>query len=108
VKRGDLVTIALRGDYGKPRPALVVQSNFFDALPSVTLLPVTSDLRDVELFRVTIQPEEANGLRKPSQIMVDKAITVARAKIGARIGALDANVMLEVTRRLAIFLGIAK
>jgi mRNA interferase MazF len=108
VKRGELVTVALRGGYGKPRPALVIQSDFFDAHPSVTVLPVTSDLRDAPLFRVTVQPAETNGLRKPSQIMIDKAVTVARAKFGARLGSLDADVMLEVSRRLAIFLGIAK
>lgn len=108
MRRGELVTVALRGDYGKPRPALVIQSDFFDAHPSVTLLPVTSDLRDAALFRVTVQPAEKNGLQKPSQIMIDKAVTIARAKVGARFGSLDADVMLEVSRRLAIFLGIAR
>jgi mRNA interferase MazF len=108
VKRGDLVTVALQGDFGKPRPALVIQSDFFDVHPSVTLLPVTSDLRDAPLFRITVQPDRTNGLRKPSQIMVDKAVTVGRPKVGARFGSLDADVMLEVSRRLAIFLGIAK
>ncbi len=108
VRRGDLVTVALRGDYGKPRPALVVQSDFFDAHPSVTVLPVTSDLRDAPLFRITVQPDGENGLRKPSQIMVDKAVTVARTKVGARLGSLDAGAMVQVNRSLAIFLGIAK
>jgi mRNA interferase MazF len=108
VRRGELVTVPLRGDYGKPRPAVVIQADFFDAHPSVTVLPVTSDLRDTPLFRVTVQPAETNGLSKPSQIMIDKAVTIARAKVGARLGSLDADVMLEVSRRLAIFLGIAK
>jgi mRNA interferase MazF len=108
VRRGELVTIALSGDYGKPRPALVIQSDFFDAHPSVTVLPVTSDLRDAPFFRVTVQPAEMNGLRKPSQIMIDKAVTIARANVGARLGSLDDDVILEVSRRLAIFLGIAK
>lgn len=108
VRRGELVTVALRGDYGKPRPALVIQSDFFDSHPSVTVLPVTSDLRDAPLFRITVEPAATNGLRKPSQIMIDKAVTVARAKVASRFGSLDAEVMLEVSRRLAIFLGIAK
>jgi mRNA interferase MazF len=86
----------------------VIQSDFFDAHPSVTVLPVTSDLRDAPFFRVTVQPAEMNGLRKPSQIMIDKAVTIARAKVGARLGSLDDDVILEVSRRLAIFLGIAK
>ena len=108
MKRGDLVTIALRGDYGKPRPALVIQSDFFDAHPSVTVLPLTSELRDAPLFRITVEPDGANGLRKPSQIMIDKAVTVARTKVGASFGSLDTHAMLEISRRLAIFLGIAK
>ena len=78
MRRGDPVTITLPGDYGKPRPALVLQSDLFDQHPSVTVLPVTSALRETPLFRLTLQPDAGNGLRLPSQIMVDKAHTVAR------------------------------
>jgi mRNA interferase MazF len=108
MKRGDLVTIALQGDYGKPRPALVIQSDFFDAHPSVTVLPITSELRDTPLFRVSVKPNPNNSLRKPSQVMVDKSVSVAREKIGETFGYLDAGQMLEVERCLAVFLGIAK
>ena len=82
VKRGDLVTIALQGDYGKPRPALVIQSDLFDEHPSVTVLPMTSDLRPTPLFRVTLDPTPDNGLRLPSQVMVDKTMTVAETRLG--------------------------
>ena len=105
--RGDLVTIALSGDYGKPRPALVIQSDLFDAHPSVTILPVTSELRDAPLFRIAVMPSVVNGLRKRSQVMVDKPQTVARNKIGKTIGRLDDDVMLGVNRALAVFLGFA-
>lgn len=71
MRRGDLVTIALQGDLGKPRPALVIQSDLFDEHPSVTVLPVTSELRDTPLFRITIEPNAENGLQKPSQVMVE-------------------------------------
>jgi mRNA interferase MazF len=101
------VTIVLPGDYGKPRPALVIQSGLFDAHPSVTVLPVTSELRDAPLFRIAVTPSEGNGLRKPSQVMVDKAQTVTRTKIGRIIGRLDDEVMLGVNRALAVFLGFA-
>ena len=84
--RGDLVAIAFSGDYGKPRPALIVQADHFAALPSVTVLPLSSEIHGEHLLRVTVQPSEQNGLRKPSQIMVDKASTVPRAKLGDRIG----------------------
>lgn len=107
MRRGDLVTIALQGDLGKPRPALVIQSDLFDAHPSVTLLPVTSELRDTPLFRILVQSSEGNGLSKPSQIMVDKPQSVARAKIGATFGRLDDATMVAVNRALAIFLGVA-
>ena len=72
MKRGDVVTIALQGNLAKPRPALVIQSDLFDAHPSVTILPVTSDLRDTPLFRIAVEPTPENGLNKPSQVMADK------------------------------------
>ena len=106
--RGHLVTIALQGDFGKPRPALVVQSDFFQNHPSVTVLPVTSDIRDTPLFRVLVQPSQENGLRVTSQVMIDKAMTVASERLGEPIGHLDPNLMLEVDRCLAGFLGIVK
>jgi len=107
VKRGDVVTIALQGDYGKPRPALVVQSDLFDAHPSVTVLPITSELRDTPLFRVEVEPNDTNGLRKRSQIMVDKTQTIARDKVGKTVGRIDDQTMIAVNRLLALFLGFA-
>lgn len=107
MKRGDLVTVALSGDYGKPRPGLVIQSDLFEAHPSVTILPVTGELRNAPLFRIDIEPSEANGLRKPSQIMVDKAHTVARSKVGQIIGRLEDETMVAVNRALTVFLGFA-
>lgn len=106
--RGHLVTIALQGDFGKPRPALVVQSDFFQNHPSVTVLPVASDIRDTPLFRVLVQPSQENGLRVTSQVMIDKAMTVSIERLGEPIGHLDPNLMLEVDRCLAVFLGIVK
>lgn len=106
MRRGDLVTIALQGQYGKPRPALVVQSDLFDEHPSVTILPITSELRDAPLFRVLIKPSEANGLQKPSEVMVDKAQSVPREKIGDTFGHVSAEDMLAVSRSLAVFLGV--
>ena len=107
MKRGDLVTIALQGDYGKPRPALVIQTDLFDEHPSVTVLPVTGELREAPLFRITVKPGDGNGLLKPSQVMVDKPQTVPREKIGETFGRLDDDVMLAVNRALAVFLGFA-
>lgn len=106
MRRGDLVTIALQGEYGKPRPALVMQSDLFDEHPSVTILPITSELRDAPLFRVPIKPNEANGLQKPSEVMVDKAQSVPREKIGDTFGHVSAEDMLAVSRSLAVFLGV--
>lgn len=108
MNRGDFVTIALQGDFGKPRPALVVQSDQFNGHATVTVLLVTSTLIDAPLFRVSVQPGERNGLKKPSQIMVDKAMTVNREKIGKAFGSASDEVMLEVGRCLAVFLGIAR
>jgi len=107
VKRGDLVTIAPSGDYGKPRPALIIQSDLFDVHPSVSILPVTGELRDAPLFRIAVAPSQANGLRKSSQVMVDKIQTVARSRVGKTIGRLEQEPLVAVNRALAIFLGFA-
>ena len=108
MKRGDFVTIAMQGDFGKPRPALVVQSDSFNqAHASVTVLAVTSELVTAPLFRITVEPNERNGLSKRSQIMVDKAMTVKLEKIGSTFGKADDTLLLAVNRSLAIFLGIA-
>lgn len=106
--RGDLVAIALQGDFGKPRPALVMQANSFSEHRSVTVLLITSTLVPAPLLRVTIQPSAKNGLQKPSQVMVDKAMTVKRDKVGPAFGHIDADALVEVERCLAVFLGIAK
>lgn len=105
MRRGDLVSVALQGDLGKPRPALIIQSDLFSEHPSVTILPVTSELRDVPLFRIQVNPSETNGLRKPSQVMIDKPQSVAREKIGNVFGHLDDKTMLAISRALAVFLG---
>jgi len=107
MRRGDLVTVALQGDLGKPRPALVIQSDLFDLHPSAVILPVTSELRDAPLFRIPVDPTELNGLNKPSQVMVDKPQSITREKVGAVFGRLDDETMLAVNRALAVFLGFA-
>lgn len=106
--RGDFVTLAVQGDFGKPRPALVIQANQFSEHATVTVLLVSSTLIEAPLFRITVQPNVENGLQKPSQVMVDKAMTVKRDKVGQAFGRIDADAMVEVERCLAVFLGIAK
>ena len=108
MRRGDLVTIAVQGDFGKPRPALIIQSDQYDAHATITVLPVSSDLVAAPLFRIAIQPTTENGLHKRSQVMADKAVTVRRDKVGPTFGRIDADSMVEVGRCLAVFLGIAK
>ena len=104
---GDLVTIELQGDLGKPRPALVIQSDLFDAHPSVTVLPVTSELHAAPLLRITVEPDARDGLRRPSQVMVDKPQSVARGRIGPVFGRVDDATLLAINRALAVFLGLA-
>jgi len=108
MNRGDFVTIAMQGDFGKPRPALVIQSDQFSEHATMTVLLVSSTLVEAPLFRVTVQPDTRNGMRKPSQVMVDKAMTVKRDKLGKAFGSASDEVMLEVGRSLAVFLGIAR
>ena len=108
MSRGDFVTIAMQGDFGKPRAALVIQSDPFIEHATVTVLQVSRTLVDAPLLRVTIEPSEINGLQKPSQVMIDKAMTVKRDKVGQAFGRIQADAMVEVERCLAVFLGIVK
>lgn len=100
------MTIAVSGDYGKPRPALIVQADVFDEHPSITVLPLTTELHAAPLFRISVSPGGATGLRKASQIMVDKLTTVPRGKIGPRIGRADGPTMQAVSHALASFLAL--
>jgi mRNA interferase MazF len=108
VRRGDVVAVAASGDYGKPRPAVIVQT---DALPakhsSVVVCQMTSDLIDVPDFRVTIEPDEQNGLRTRSQIMADKPVTIRRERVGKRIGSLEAKDIARLDVAIAFVMGLA-
>ncbi len=107
LSRGDIVSVALQGDYGMLRPALVVQSDlFYETHPSVSILPLTSELRNTPLFRITVEPSAQNGLAKRSQVMVDKPFTVARDKIGSRVGKLEPQALVRVNRSLMVWLGL--
>jgi mRNA interferase MazF len=106
MKCGDLVTIALQGEFGKPRRALVIQSDLFGAHATITVLLLTSSLVDAPLLRVTLEPDSDNGLQKSSQVMIDKAMTVRREKIGEVFGFANDGVMQRVMRLLAVFLNI--
>ncbi len=106
MRRGDIILIALTGDYGKPRPGLLIQSDLFSETNSVTILPLTSHLIDAPLFRILIEPTDSNGINIASHIMVDKLYTTPREKIRQIIGHIDAKIMIEVERSLAVFIGI--
>ena len=107
MKRGSLVTIAMQGDFGKPRPALVIQSDVFNEVHStVTVLLVSGEKVDAPLFRLDVLPSPENGLTKLSQIQADKIMSVRSEKIGSKIGQLDDAEMLRVNRALGLWLGL--
>jgi len=108
LRRGDIVTVAAPGDYGKPRPAVIVQADVFnDIHASITVVPLSSTIIDAPLFRITLDPNRQNGLHRVSQIMVDKVLTLPREKIGKRVGRLNNSVMIRVGRALSLWLGMA-
>ena len=108
MKRGDVVTVAASGDYGKPRPAVIVQTNALPAAhASVIVCQMTSDVVEVQDFRVTIEPTEKNGLRTRSQIMADKPVTIRRERVGRRIGSLDERDIARLNVALAFVVGLA-
>jgi mRNA interferase MazF len=108
MKRGDVVTVAAAGDYGKPRPAVIVQT---DALPaghaSIVVCQITSDLSDAPDFRVTVEPSEKNGLRARSQVMADKPVTIRRERVGQQIGRLEDKDVARLNIALAFVMGLA-
>ena len=108
MRRGDVVTVAATGDHGKPRPAVIVQT---DALPaehaSVVVCQMTSECSDAPDFRVTIDPTQSNGLRVRSQVMTDKPVTIRRERIGRRVGHLDDIDIYRLNIALAFVMGLA-
>ena len=109
MKRGDVVLAAAGGDYGKPRPWVVVQSDLFldDGYPSVTLCPITTFDGNEKDFRVKIEASRENGLRKPSIIMTDKTQSVDMVRVRARIGTVDRDVLRSLDTALRVWLGLA-
>lgn len=107
VKRGDLVTVSAQGDYGKPRPAIVIQSNFLNAADSVLVVLLTSTIADAPLYRLTVEPTAENGLKVVSQVMVDKVMAYQRAKCGPVIGHLSGADMLALSNMLSVMIGLA-
>jgi mRNA interferase MazF len=106
VRRGDIVAAVLPGEFGKPRPVLILQSNLFDEHPTVTVLPFTTTICAAPQLRITVEPVIETGLRVVSQIMVDKVMTISRGKCRDSIGRLDAATMTRVTRAVALWVGI--
>jgi mRNA interferase MazF len=108
VKRGDVVIAISTGDYGKPRPAVIVQSDLFNEThASIIVCLMTSELHNAPLFRINVQPNKENGLTSLSQIMIDKVVAIKRERISQVIGTLDDATLLTVNRSLALFMGIA-
>jgi mRNA interferase MazF len=107
LKRGDLVTVAANLPYtGKPRPAVIVQSDAFP-IASVTVCLITSEETEPVEIRIPLQPDRESGLGQPSWIMVDKIMTVHRNQIGRIFGRLNADQVAGLDRALAIFLDLS-
>lgn len=108
MKRGEIWTLAGGPGYaGKPRPAVVVQDDAFDATASITVCAFTTNRVEAPLFRVLVEPNERNGLLEPSSLMVDKFTTVPRQRLGKRIGSLDDEDVVRLNRAIVVFLGLA-
>jgi mRNA interferase MazF len=108
MKRGEIWTVAGGKDYaGKPRPAVIVQDDRFDATESITICAFTIDPTDAPLLRLLVTPNELNGLRSPCRVMVDKITTVPKTKIGSRIGVLDEEDVIRLNGAVLVFLGFA-
>ena len=107
MKRGEVWTVSGAGYAGKPRPAVIVQDDRFDAAASVTVCVFTTDATEAPLFRLPVTPNERNGLRSVSRMMVDKFTTVSKERLGERIGRLDDVDVVRLNRAILVFLGLA-
>jgi mRNA interferase MazF len=108
MRRGDIWTASGGKDYaGKPRSVVIVQDDSFDATDSITICAFTTDETDAPLFRLSVEPNERNGLRTECRMMVDKITTVPKSKIGARVGRLDDEDILRLNQAAFVFLGLA-
>ena len=108
MRRGEIWTISGGAAYaGKPRPAVLVQDDSFDATSSVTVCAFTTDPTEAPLVRIPVEPSERNGLRAPSRLMVDKLTTVPRRKLGSCVGRLDDETVVRLNRAILVFLGLA-
>lgn len=108
MRRGEVWTVSGTKDYaGKPRPAVIVQDDSFDATASITVCPMTTNPTDAPLLRPAIEPSETNGLRAQCHLMVDKITTVPKTRVGARLGRLDDEDIVRLNRAVLVFLGLA-
>jgi mRNA interferase MazF len=108
MRRGEIWTVSGGPGYaGKLRPVAIVQDNRFDATDSITVCAFTTDETDAPLFRLAVEPNERNGLRAPCRLMVDKITTVAKSKVGARVGRLGDDDILRLNQAMIVFLGLA-
>lgn len=109
MRRGDVVLVALAGDYGKPRPALIIQSDRLtaDDCSSIVVCPLTSKETKIASFRVPVDPTSTNGLRKRSEVMVEKVAGVPRERLREVIGRLEVDQIRDVERALLLVLGFA-
>jgi mRNA interferase MazF len=107
LKRGDVVVCALSGDYGKPRPAVVVQSDLFNSThASITICPITSHIVAAPLFRLEVASTQENGLKQESQIMVDKLTTLHKDKIQQKIGMISYDLQLELNKAIKLWMSV--
>jgi len=107
MKRGEIWTVAGGAAYaGKPRPAVIIQDDRFDANDSVVVCPATSDPTNAPSFRIVVEPDDENGLRTPCRLMVDKVSAVPRTRLRRRIGALGKGTATELNRAIVVFLGL--
>lgn len=105
LQRGDVLKVIIPGEYGKPRPAVIIQTRMLHDIPSLIVVPCTSELVDGCIYRPNVPHDEQTGLLLPTQAMADKLVAVSKRRIREVIGHVSPETLDDVERAVHFVIG---
>lgn len=91
------------------RPVLIVSNDLFNAvMPVVTVVPITTMASGRRVYPSEVRVSKgASGLRADSLALCHQVRTIARSRLGRRIGATDEATLAAVGRALVLHLDLS-